>query len=246
MASVDPLREEAEEQPELWEARPCCVVQLGGKDYSTCPYCHLLSRFTFSCHILKQQLCPSLQSRVNVSVAQSHCDCLSHISWSSTCFQTGKGGGAKGSCAIKEASISLQTCWVLAWSRRAAGHSAPKPDSVTCAQGVWSGWWSAGQSATRLHPPWLYRYPFSAGHWCLHSRASGGASGRDVQGYLGKSPGCPGWSQGLREERKVLNVWALLPRMRYHLLPSSVSSYLGVNLVMFSLCRFGYTCLFYI
>lgn len=60
--SVGLLMEEAEEQPELWEARPCYqsqgLVQLGGKDYSACPYLHLLS--CFSCHILKQELCPSL------------------------------------------------------------------------------------------------------------------------------------------------------------------------------------------
>lgn len=55
--------------------------------------------------------------------------------------------------AIKEISVSLQTCWVLAWSRRAVGHSPLKPDSVMCAQGVWSGWSSAGQNVTRLRPP---------------------------------------------------------------------------------------------
>lgn len=139
------------------------------------PCFHSLSRSPSPCHILKQELCPSLYSRDS--------GYLSHSAWSSTSFQTGKGGGTKGSCVITEVSISPQTCWVLAWSRRAAGPSPPKPGSVTCAQGVWSAWWSAGPGATRLHPPWLYRYPFSTGHWSLHTRALGEASGGDVQGH---------------------------------------------------------------
>lgn len=58
---TDMLREEAQEQPELWEARLCCqgpgLVQLGGKDYSRD---QVLSCFTFSRYILMQELCPSL------------------------------------------------------------------------------------------------------------------------------------------------------------------------------------------
>ena len=42
MELMDTLREKAEEQPELWEARPCCqgqgLVQPGGKDYSASSY----------------------------------------------------------------------------------------------------------------------------------------------------------------------------------------------------------------
>lgn len=64
MIPVDTLREEAEEQPEIWEVRLCCQgqgqVQLGSKHYSACPYFHLLTCFTFPCHILKQELYPSL------------------------------------------------------------------------------------------------------------------------------------------------------------------------------------------
>lgn len=42
MELMDTLREKAEEQPELCEARPCCqgqgLVQPGGKDYSVSSY----------------------------------------------------------------------------------------------------------------------------------------------------------------------------------------------------------------
>lgn len=65
MESVDTLREETEAQPELWEAKPCrqgleCISAFCGG--------HLLSSFTFSCQISVQKLCPSLQSRINLSV----------------------------------------------------------------------------------------------------------------------------------------------------------------------------------
>lgn len=128
--------------------------------------------------------------------------------------------------AIKEISVSLQTCWVLAWSRRAAGHSPLKPDSVMCAQGVWSGWWSAGQNATRLHLPWLSRYS-SAGHWSLHTGALGEAGGRVVQGHQRQVFWVPRPESGYEGGEKGSNVWDLLPRMSQGTLSSSC---LSINL----------------
>lgn len=69
MELMDTLREGTEEQPELWEARPCCqgqgLVQLGGKGL---PCLLLLSvgiiscpvLFTLSHYIMMQELCPLL------------------------------------------------------------------------------------------------------------------------------------------------------------------------------------------
>lgn len=90
-----------------------------------------------------------------------------------------------------------------------AGLSPLKPDSATCAQGAWSGWWSAGQDASQLLPPWLYRYPFTSGPGPaipgLQERLEVEIAGTSEASLLGIQAGI----RSFREEGRALKVWDL-------------------------------------